>query len=129
MNRSLLILSLGLVALWDTVTTVYGTRLILGPGPIQTTISVMFSLLLSGYLLQTIPIIKNPSEDLIPVGAKVLWFLAFLYDLFTAYKGNFDLVLGNVGGEERIALAIGLTLFICSAPIGLSQLLFKPDSD
>lgn len=129
MNKSLLILGLGFVAVWDTVTTIYGTRLILGDGPIQTIISILFALLLAAYLLQTVPIIKNPSTDLIPVGAKVLWFLAILYDLFTSYKGNFDLVLGNVGGAERIILAIGLTLFICSAPIGLSKLLFDADSD
>jgi len=88
-----------------------------------------FSLLLSAYLIRSVPIIKNPSQELIPVGAKVLWFLAFLYDLFTAFKGNFDLVLGNVGGTERILLAIGLTIFICSAPVGLSKVLFDPELD
>jgi hypothetical protein len=129
MNRQLLIIGLGFVTIWDTVTTIYGTKLILGGAEIQFVIAVLFSLFLAAYLLRSVPIIRNPSPDLFPVGAKVLWFLAFLYDLFTAFKGNFDLVLGNVGGNERIALAIGLTIFICSAPIGLSRVIFEPEKD
>lgn len=126
MNRQLLIIGLGFVTIWDTVTTIYGTKLILGDGSVQFVIAILFSLFLAAYLFRSVPIVKNPSEDLFPTGAKVLWFLAVLYDLFTAFKGNFDLVLGNVGGSERIALAIGLTIFICSAPIGLSIVIFDP---
>lgn len=127
MSRQLLILGLGFVSVWDTVTTIYGTKVILGGGDIQLIIAILFALLIAAYLLRSVPIIKNPSTDLFHVGAKVLWFLAFLYDLFTSFKGNFDLVLGNVGGTERIVLAIGLTIFTCSAPIGLSKLIFDPD--
>jgi hypothetical protein len=127
MTRQLLILGLGFVAIWDTVTTIYGTKVILGGGDIQFVISVLFALLLAAYLFRSVPIIKNPSEDLFHVGAKVLWVLALVYDLFTSFKGNFDLVLGNVGGTERIVLAIGLTIFTCSAPVGLSKLVFDPE--
>ncbi|SRX74754.1 hypothetical protein [Aequorivita antarctica] len=129
MNRSLLIILLGVVTIWDTVTTVYGTYTIFGEGTIQLVVSIGFALLLAGFLIRTIPIIKNPSEELIPVGTKVLWFLAILYDLFTSFTGNMDLILGNATGTQKVVLAIGLTLFVCSAPIGLSKLFFDPDSE
>jgi hypothetical protein len=129
MNRTLLILGLGFVTIWDTITTIYGTYTILGGGTIQLILSILFGLLLTAYLIRSIPIIKNPSEEIIPVGAKILWFFAILYDLFTAYTGNFDLVLGNVGGTQKIIIAIGLTIFICSSPIGLSQLLYKSEEN
>jgi hypothetical protein len=119
-------LGLGFVTIWDTVTTVYGTSTILGPGPIQVVMSILFGLLITSFLFRTIPIIKDPSEELIPVGAKVLWFLAVLYDLFTAYMGNFDLILNQTtSGVQKVIIAIGITVFICSAPIGLSGLYYS----
>jgi len=58
----------------------------------------------------------------------VLWFLAFLYDLYTAFVGNMDLILGETAtGTQKVIIAVGLTVFICSAPIGLSKLYFEPD--
>ena len=129
MNRSLLIILLGVVTIWDTITTVYGTYTIFGHGTIQLVVSIGFALLLAGFLIRTIPIIKNPSEELIPVGAKVLWFLAVCYDIFTSFTGNMDLILGNSTGTQKVILAIGLTIFVCSAPIGLSKLIYDPDND
>jgi hypothetical protein len=123
-----MILGLGFVTIWDTVTTIYGTSTILGKGPIQIILAVLFGILITSFLFRTIPIIKNPSEELIPVGTKVLWFLAVLYDLYTAFLGNMDLILGDTAtGVQKVVIAVGLTIFICSAPIGLSKLYFDPD--
>jgi hypothetical protein len=129
MSRPLLTILLGIVTIWDTVTTVYGTYKIFGDGTIQLVVSIGFALLLAGFLIRTIPIIKNPSEELIPVGTKVLWFLAICYDIFTSFTGNMDLILGNATGVQKVVLAIGLTVFVCSAPIGLSKLIYDPDND
>jgi len=129
MSRPLLTIFLGIVTIWDTVTTVYGTYKIFGDGTIQLVVSIGFALLLAGFLIRTIPIIKNPSENLIPVGTKVLWFLAICYDIFTSFTGNMDLILGNATGVQQVVLAIGLTVFVCSAPIGLSKLIYDPDND
>ncbi len=129
MSRPLLIILLGVVTIWDTVTTIYGTYRIFGDGTIQLVVSIGFALLLAGFLIRTIPIIKNPSEELIPVGTKVLWFLAICYDIFTSFTGNMDLILGNATGVQKVVLAIGLTVFVCSAPIGLSKLIYDPDND
>jgi hypothetical protein len=120
-------LLLGLITIWDTFTTVYGTHLIFGDGFVQMAASIGFSLILTGFLLRTIPIIKNPSDDLIPAGAKILWFIAIGYDVFTSFTGNMDLILGNASGTQKVILAIGLTIFVCSAPIGLSKLYFQPE--
>jgi hypothetical protein len=123
-----MMLGFGFVTIWDTVTTIYGTTTILGKGAIQIILSVLFGVLITSFLFRTIPIIRNTSEDIIPVGAKVLWFLAFLYDLYTAFVGNMDLVLGETAtGVQKVIIAVGLTIFICSAPIGLSKLYFEPD--
>lgn len=126
MNKTILTIGLGFVTIWDTITTIYGTYTILGEGNIQIIVSVLFGILLSAFLIRTIPIIQNPdNEDIIAVGAKVLWFLAILYDLFTSFTGNHDLVLGEVAGIQKIIIAIGLTIFVSSAPIGLSSVFYK----
>jgi hypothetical protein len=125
-NRTGLILLLAVVTIWDTITTIYGSYTILGEGTVQLLISIGFAVFLAGYLLRTIPIIKNPSEDLVPQGAKVLWLLAICYDIFTSFTGNIELLLGNTSGTEKVIFAIGLTIFVCSAPIGISQLIYGP---
>lgn len=127
-NKLYLMIGLGVVTAWDTITTIYGTSKIIGTDSLRMGLSIAFALLLTAYLIRSIPIIKNPSEELIPIGAKILWFLAILYDIFTAYTGNFDLVLGNTDSGPKIIISIGLTIFISSAPIGLSQLLFSTDN-
>jgi hypothetical protein len=130
MNKNMLMLGLGFVTIWDTATTVYGTFTILGSGVIQVILSVLFGILITSFLFRTIPIIKDPSDDLIPTGAKILWFFAVLYDLFTAYMGNFDLILNqSASGVQKVIIAIGITIFICSAPIGLSSLWFEEYQD
>ena len=129
MNRTLLMILLGLVSIWDTITTIYGTYTIFGNGTIQLVVSIGFGLILTGFLLRTIPIIKNPSDELIPVGTKVLWFLAIGYDVFTSFTGNMEIILSNSTGTQKVILAIGLTIFVCSAPIGLSKLYYEPESD
>ena len=125
MNKIYLQIGLGFVTLWDTITTVYGTSSIIGNGPVQILISILFGVLIAVFLIRTIPIIRNPHEDIIAIGAKVLWFLAILYDLYTSFTGNFDLILGQVAGTQKIIIAVGLTIFVSSAPIGFSSLLYS----
>lgn len=127
-NKTLFLILIGAVAVWDTVMTYHGTYKIFGDGNVQVLVSIGFAFILTGYLIRTIPIIRNPSEEMIPVGAKVLWFLAICYDLFTSFTGNMDLILNNVGGPQKVILAIGLTLFVSSSPIGLSRIIYDADS-
>ena len=119
-------IGLGVVTLWDTITTIYGTSSIIGNGLIQMILSIGFGLVLAVFLIRTIPIMKNPeNEDLIVIGTKFLWVLAIAYDLFTSFTGNHDLILGNVEGIQKNIIAVGLTIFVSSAPIGLSSLIYQ----
>ena len=125
MKKTYMLIALGFVTLWDTITTVYGTYKILGEGSIQLILSIFFAVIIEVHLMRTFPVLKNPSEEFYPVGLKGLWFLALFYDLFTSYKGNIELILSNSLGVEKIIVAIGLTIFVSSSPIGVSKLYYE----
>ncbi|HEX8265446.1 MAG TPA: hypothetical protein VF596_08580 [Pyrinomonadaceae bacterium] len=120
---------LAIVSFWDLVTTIYGTHSIAGDTPIQIGIAVGFGLLLSALLLYTLPIVKNPKEDVFSISFKGIWFLGLLYDLYTAFMGNFNLLLSSVNDTPKIVLAVGLTIFTCYAPLYLSKIIFDEDED
>src|SRR5579872_4477066 len=61
---------LGAVTLWDTITTIYGTHTIAGDKPIQYFIAVGLGIGLSIVMLRSLPILKNPKEELFIVTAK-----------------------------------------------------------
>ncbi len=129
MNRIYLLYGLGFVTLWDTITTIYGTANILGTGGVQIFISILFGLIISSFLIHAIPIMKNPQEDFISIGAKILCFFAIGYDLYTSFVGNQDLVLNQgSGGFSQIFITVGLTLFVSAAPIGISKLLYDTEA-
>lgn len=80
-QKQLLIFGLGLVTIWDTFTTITGTLDLIGNGKMQLIVAIIFGLLISAFLLGTMPLLNNPREELIIMGGKLLWFLALLYDL------------------------------------------------
>jgi competence protein ComGC len=124
MNRQILHLFLGFVALWDAITTIVGTSAILGTGLLQMFISILFGAIISMLLIHTIPIMRNPREDLLTTGAKFLWFLALVYDLYTAYNGNKEYITNKSTTSAQTIITMGLTIFVASAPIAISWILF-----
>ncbi len=120
---------LGVVSLWDAITTIYGTHTIAGDSTIQYVISVGLGVGLAIVMLRTLPILTNPKEDFFSVSVKGVWFLALLYDLYTAYIGNFNLLLSSVNDTPKIIIAIGLTIFTCYAPIYLSKIVFDTEEE
>jgi hypothetical protein len=128
MNRQILFLFLGFVALWDAVTTIIGTVSILGNSAIQIFISILFGVIISMLLINTIPIVNNPREDFLSTGAKFLWFLALLYDIYTAYSGNKDYITHGAITTGQTIITIGLTIFVASAPIFISWVLYGDTS-
>ncbi len=120
--RNFLMFGLGLVTVWDTFTTITGTTAIIGVGNIQIFISVIFGLIISAFLIFTIPILNNTDDDLIAIGAKILWFLAVCYDLYTSFTGNKTFIAEQAasGNIERILITAGMTIFVSSSPIGIS---------
>jgi hypothetical protein len=128
-QKQLLIFGLGLVTIWDTFTTITGTLDLIGNGKMQLIVAIIFGLLISAFLLGTMPLLNNPREELIIMGGKLLWFLALLYDLYTSYMGHFTFVQNTRGyGAGQIAVIAGMTLFVSSSPIIISYLLNEVDS-
>ncbi len=116
---------LGFVTIWDTITTVYGTVSIMGTGGVQIFISILFGLIISGFLINSVKIMSNPSEELFPVAAKILCIAAIGYDLYTSFVGNQDLILNNnSNGFSQLFITIGLTIFVSAAPIAISKILY-----
>jgi hypothetical protein len=128
-NKIYLKIGLGVVTLWDTITTIYGTHTIAGDGPVQFLISLGFGIGFSVVLLRTLPIIKNPKEDFFVVSAKLMWGLVLLYDLYTAFLGNYNLLLTTVYDTPKVIIAVGLTIFTCYCPIYLSKLIFDTSDE
>jgi len=119
---------LAIVSLWDCYTTFYGTHRIAGDSPTQFGISIAFGIGLSIGMLRSVPILKNPNEDVFAVSAKAMWFLALIYDLYTAFLGNFYLLLASVNDNSKIILANGLTIFTVYAPICLSRIIYSTEN-
>lgn len=125
MNSPITILFLGFVALWDAITTIIGTSHILGDSAIQIFISILFGSIISMLLLNTVPIMTNPRQDLFSLGVKLLWFLALVYDFYTAYVGNKTYLTGGTITNPQVAITLGLTIFVVSAPIFISHSYFE----
>ncbi len=127
MSKIFLFFGLGLVSVWNTITLIYGTYTVLGNGTLQIIISILFGILITAFLLSSIQILRNSDEDFVTVGAKVLWFLALLYNIYCTFLGNWSLLLNNNTDNSlaSVILTIGVTIFITSSPIAISQLLIE----
>jgi hypothetical protein len=130
-SKLIFIIGLGMITIWDTATTIIGTNHILGNTGISSFLSFIFGVMITTYLIQTIPIMFNPKEDLLHIGAKILWILAILYDIYTSGMGNKDLIESGDSSFDlaQIVIIIGMTLFVSSAPIAISYLIYTPDED
>jgi len=131
LSKLILFFGLGFITIWDTATTIIGTNNILGNTGIGFFLSFIFGVMITTYLIQTMPIMFNPKEDLLHIGAKILWILAILYDIYTSGMGNKDLIESGDSSFDlaQIVIIIGMTLFVSSAPIAISYLLYTPDED
>ena len=124
--RNIIILGLGIITVWDTFTTITGTTSIIGNGSMQMFISVIFGIMISAFLVFTLPILENDDENLVTTGAKILWFLAICYDLYTSYTGNQTFITeqATAGNIQKIIITVGMTIFVSSSPIGISYLMY-----
>jgi hypothetical protein len=130
-SKSILIIGLLMITTWDITTTTIGTSNILGNTDISFFLSIIFTVMLMQCLIQTIPIMFNQKEDLLHIGAKILWILAILSHIFTSFIGNKKLIYSGDSSFDlaQIVIIIGMTLFVSSAPITISYLLYTPDED
>jgi hypothetical protein len=118
---TLLLVVLAVASLWDAFMTIYGTVTILGSGPLQIAASLLFCALVLTLLLNTKRIMRSLS-GLMGNMTKFFWFVAIVYDFFTSWVGNSQLIIGDKRNAGQTVILIGLTLLVVSSPILLSEL-------
>jgi hypothetical protein len=116
-----LLVIVGIGSLWDAFTTVYGTILILGGGPIPALAALVFTALVLGFLLATMRIFRWQS-GFAGFLLKFFWFVALCYDFYSSWVGNTNLIVGETSTPAQTFLIIGFTLLVISSPILLSIL-------
>lgn len=128
-SKIMLLFGLGAITLWDAFTTISGTSEILGSTGVAFFLAVLFSIMITTFLIKTIPIMENKKDDFLHSGAKFIWFLAISYDFYTSFLGNKNLIESedfSLGVQQYIVI-IGMTIFVSSAPIIISYILYYVD--
>lgn len=126
-----LMIGLFFLVILDTITTITGIAAILGEGDIQFFIAIVLGIIITAFLIYTIPIMYHDTENLLFLAAKILWFIALLYDLFTSFTGVKDILIESGNSEfgfAQILITIGLTIFVSSSPIIVSYLFYHEDN-
>ena len=120
----LLLLVLGVTGLWDGFTTFYGTSQILGNDILSLIIAVIFSIIITAFLFSTNFIWDiNRENSFIIVMLRGFWFVSFLYDMFTSFIGNKDLLIKDIGTFSQISILVGITILVSGSPIIFSYIL------
>ncbi|HMQ54084.1 MAG TPA: hypothetical protein PKE64_14475 [Anaerolineae bacterium] len=110
-----------LATVWDGFTTIYGTILIFGTGPFQLFAAFLFSMLIMAFMLNTMRLMRWHRGFATSI-AKVFWFVALIYDFYTSWVGNSNLITQNRGDTAEIFMLIGLSLLVIASPILLSAM-------
>jgi hypothetical protein len=114
----ILVFIFAIASIWDGFTTVVGTHSILGQTQGQIPVSVMFSLVILGFMIGTSFI--RDFKGAIGGAMKIAWWIALCYDLGTSYYGNRRFIIqGDLNLQQNLIL-IGITLLVTASPIFLS---------
>lgn len=124
-TRQILIIFLGGITIWDTVTTITGTLYIIGDGFINTFLAILFGVMIASLLLLSIPIVRNPKTDIVTLVPKILLGIAICYDLFTSFTGNQRLIANEDSSFGQTIVVLGMTLFVSSSPMAISYLIHE----
>jgi len=114
-----------LITLWDTFTTAYGIGSVLGWGPVQVFIAIIFTLIIDVFVLGTFRIVKSRSDSFFKYVLYFLWAIAVIYDVYSSYLGNAEFIIKVDQGLPQIFMLIGLTIFVASSPIIVSYLVIE----
>jgi hypothetical protein len=127
--RIFLLIALSIATLWDAFTTVYGTVLILGDGPVQIVAAILFGVLILGFSLNTTRIFRLKTSFVV-VLTRIFWFIAICYDFYTSWVANRELLTSGRGGFAESFILFGVTLMVTISPILLAALWqFKERND
>jgi hypothetical protein len=119
----ILLIITGLTGLWDGFTTFYGISGIMGTKGVGIIASAFFALVIAGFLFGTKTIWDNSRNNPIAPILKFLWFVAFLYDIYTSFYGNKEFILNGYVNDEQMIMLIGMTILVSGSPIIYSYLI------
>ena len=122
----------GLAGLWDGFTTFYGLSEIMGVSDVmelksremtKIIASACFALVITGFLFATKTIWETSKSNAIAPMLKVLWFIAFFYDVYTSFYGNQEFIFSGKINDEQMLMLIGMTTLVSGSPIIYSYLI------
>ena len=128
----LLLIITGIAGLWDGFTTFYGISEIMGVSDVmklrsreitQIVASAFFALVITGFLFGTKTIWEISKTHSIGHILKLLWFVAFTYDIYTSFYGNKEFILSGHVNDEQMTMLIGMTILVSASPILYSYLI------
>jgi len=128
----ILLIITGLAGLWDGFTTFYGISEIMGVSDIsrfnsreitQIIASAVFAMVIAGFLFGTKIIFEVSKNNTIAPLLKLLWFVAFAYDLYTSFYGNQQFIFAGRINDEQMGMLIAMTILVSGSPIIYSYLI------
>jgi len=122
----------GFAGLWDGFTTFYGLTEIMGVSDVmelksreitKIIASACFALVITGFLFGTKTIWETSKNNAIAPILKLLWFIAFFYDVYTSFYGNQEFIFSGRSNDEQMMMLIGMTILVSGSPIIYSYLI------
>ena len=116
---------LGFLTLFDTYTSYYGTVTILGNSDFAKGFSIIFALGISSMLISTVGVFDyGRSYGGFGKLLMLSWWIFFIYDVFTSWKGTIALLYGNNSGlnDEQFLIISATTIFISISSIIISNI-------
>jgi hypothetical protein len=137
MALGILLIACGLTGLWDGFTTFYGTHVILtGSMGIASNISALesgelikviasafFAIIILGFLFGTKHVWRSKGDVFTSSLLRMFWVTAFIYDIYTSFMGNRDIIIGSPGDLNQFVILIGMTILVSGAPIIFSLMI------
>ena len=127
----ILLIITGIAGLWDGFTTFYGITEIMNVSNVMAfnsremtkiIASAFFAVVITGFLFATKTIWENSRHHAIAPMLRLLWFIAFFYDVYTSFYGNQEFIFhGNIN-DEQIMMLIGMTALVSGSPVIFSYL-------
>src|SRR5258706_7668009 len=131
--RSLMLLCFGIGAIWDGITTMLGIATVLAAkSELDYALCFVGGLLILGFSLGTTTIFNERGVAYMLM--RVLWGMAILFDVYTAFMGNAQyIVVKSSGGSpllqglefRQIVVLMVMTILVSSSPVFISYLMEK----
>lgn len=137
MALGILLIACGLTGLWDGFTTFYGTYVALtGSIEVASNISTLesgelikviasafFAVIILGFLFGTKHVWRSKGDIFTSGLLRMFWIVAFVYDIYTSFIGNRDIIIGSPGSTNQFVILIGMTILVSGAPIIFSLMM------